>query len=223
MKTLPFLLLLVLIGCNKEDPNDDPITQNETGSFTDSRDNHTYKWVKIGKQTWMADNLAYLPAVSPSSDGSDTSPYHYVYDYEGSSMSAAKATTNYATYGVLYNWPAALKACPSGWHLPSDDEWNVLIEYLGGEADAGKKMKSTSGWRENENGDNSSGFSALPGGHSLTIGVFDFLGDGAFFWSSSEYEAPYAWSQVLYYYVVSVNRAYDYRGRGFSVRCLKDQ
>jgi uncharacterized protein (TIGR02145 family) len=104
-----------------------------TGSFTDSRDGKTYKTVKIGDQWWMAENLAWLPAVNPVNDNSSTEKYYYVSGYNGTDVSAAKATQNYTTYGVLYNWPAAMNgaagsdanpssvqgACPAGWHIPS--------------------------------------------------------------------------------------------------------
>jgi len=109
-------------------------------SLTDTRDGHIYNTVQIGTQCWMAKNLAYLPTVSPSSSASYTIPLYYVYDYQGTDVSAAKATTNYQTYGVLYNWVAAMAGeassnsvpsgvhgiCPVGWHLPSDEEWKIL-------------------------------------------------------------------------------------------------
>jgi uncharacterized protein (TIGR02145 family) len=125
IKILCVLLLLNLIGCTKEsilDPN---------GTFTDSRDNHVYRWVKIGDQFWMAENLAYLPSVHPSSDTLDNLPHCYVYSYEGDSTKDAIENANFATYGVLYNWDAAQKACPSGWNLPTDKEWKVLEKSLG--------------------------------------------------------------------------------------------
>ena len=134
----------------------------------DSRDGHVYKTVIIGTQTWMAENLAYLPSVSPSSAGSETDPYFYVFGYENSMVGDAKSTANYGTYGVLYNWPATMNGasgsysvpsgvqgiCPSGWHLPSDAEWAILTDYLAyygygyGESgdDIGKSMSATSGW-----------------------------------------------------------------------------
>jgi len=116
----------------------------EYGSFTDSRDGIVYKTVTIGEQVWMAENLAYLPSVSLPSSGSYGSPYYYVYDYNTTNVADAKATINYQTYGVLYNWPAAMNGasasnanpsgvqgvCPEGWHLPSDEEWTQLETYL---------------------------------------------------------------------------------------------
>lgn len=118
--------------------------QIDLGTFTDPRDGNTYKQVQIGTQIWMAENLKYLPSVNNSSYYSNTSPYYYVYDYEGYNVNEAKSTFNYNTFGVLYNWPAAMNGhtsshaipsgvqgvCPSGWHLPSKGEWENLIRYL---------------------------------------------------------------------------------------------
>jgi uncharacterized protein (TIGR02145 family) len=74
----------------------------------------------------MAENLKYLPSVSPSEDQSETEPHYYVYDYQGTNVSDAKATANFKKYGVLYNWPAAMEACPPGTRLPTDEEWHIL-------------------------------------------------------------------------------------------------
>jgi uncharacterized protein (TIGR02145 family) len=99
-------------------------------SFMDARDSNIYPTVQIGTQCWMKKNLAYLPSVVGPGTGSETTSYYYVYDYNGTDVSAAKATSNYTTYGVLYNWPAATTACPSGWHLPTDAELNTLETYV---------------------------------------------------------------------------------------------
>ena len=125
-------------------------------SFVDSRDGNLYKTVTIGEQIWMAENLAYLPSVSLPTSGSSSSPYYYVYDYKGTSYTEAKNTDNYKTYGVLYNWFAAMNGaksstsnpsgvqgvCPAGWHLPSDAEWTQLLTYL---ADNGYKYDASIG------------------------------------------------------------------------------
>ncbi|GAG76549.1 unnamed protein product, partial [marine sediment metagenome] len=109
----------------------------ESGTLTDTRDGHIYPTVRIGNQWWMAENLAYLPSISPHWYTSYTEPYYYVYGCEETTVSEAKTTINYQTYGVLYNWAATMDGaessntnpsdvqgvCPDGWHLPSDAEW----------------------------------------------------------------------------------------------------
>lgn len=139
---------------------------------TDTRDGNHYNAVRIGNQVWMAENLAYLPGVAGPGTGSSTTPYYYVYGYNGTDVNAAKTTANYTTYGVLYNWPAAMHGaasstanpsgvqgiCPDGWHLPSNAEWTQLENYLadngynydgttgGGIDKIAKAMASSSGW-----------------------------------------------------------------------------
>lgn len=89
--------------------------------FTDTRDNYTYKTIKIGNQVWLAENLKYLPQIGNG---------FYVYGYKGNKINEAKNTANFNKYGVLYNIAAAKKACPKGWHLPTDEEWKELEFYL---------------------------------------------------------------------------------------------
>lgn len=205
------------------------------GTFMDPRDQHGYRWIKIGTQTWMAENLAYLPAVNPPSEESYDAPFYYVYDFGGSSASEAKSTGNYTSYGVLYNWYASTSACPAGWHLPSDLEFKILETFLGmsgsdadvdgyrGSGSIGKALKSTSGWNDNLNGDNSTGFSAVPGGGRYGNGSFGNLGTDALFWTSSEGGDLFAWYRNLSSSNQGVFRLRDYRKLGFSIRCLKDE
>ncbi len=209
------------------------------GTFMDSRDSHIYKWLDIGDQTWMAENLAYLPSVGSSPTGSNTIPYYYVYDYDGTNVDSAKAVSNYSTYGVLYNWPAALTACPSGWHLPFDIEWRGLTYYLtnngygygGSGEDIAKAMAATSGWKSystagaignNQESNNSSGFAALPGGGRYENGGFGNLGNYAYFWSASGISTLAALLRYMFYDGDGVNRTSFYRNEGLSVRCIKD-
>jgi len=141
---------------------------NLTGTLTDVRDGKIYKTVKIGDQWWMAENLAWLPAVSSPTSGSTFENYYYVYGYQGNSVAEAKATANFITYGVLYNWTAAMNGsmsssanpsgvqgpCPAGWHLPSQAEWIVLSDYLivngygygGSGDDIAKSLSSKTNW-----------------------------------------------------------------------------
>ncbi|NLB63541.1 MAG: hypothetical protein GX801_05465 [Fibrobacter sp.] len=188
--------------------------------FCDTRDGTIYKYVQIGDQVWMAENLRYLPSLN-GIDTSSTEPKYYVYGYNGTDVSAAKATENYQTYGALYNWPAALKACPVGWHLPTDAEWTALEDYVGGSSTAGEKLKATSGWRDNGNGTDEYGFWALPGGYFYS-GLFFSVSSGGYWWSASEYDASYAYLRGMVYSYDYMPSGYYSKGYGFSVRCVKD-
>lgn len=208
--------------------------------FTDARDGNSYPYLTIGTQVWMAKNLAYLPAVSLVSSGSTTEPYYYVYDNTGTDATDAKATSNYGTYGVLYNWPAAMNGssssgsnpsgvkgiCPDGWHLPSAAEWTQLVNSLGGSAFAGGKMKATGTtlWKTpNSGATNASGFTALPAGYRWASygGQYWDRGNYAFYWSTSSME-NYSNSESLTYSNATASQNASGRNEGLSVRCVKD-
>ncbi len=207
--------------------------------FIDIRDGKSYNTVQIGSQCWMAENLAYLPSVDdPATTYSFTSPYYYVYGYTGTDVTAAKATSNYATYGALYNWQAAMAGapssstvpsgvtgiCPSGWHLPSEAEWTQLINFLGGLTVAGGKLKETGTvhWSSpNTSATNSSGFSGLPGGYSFNNG-FSVLGNNGYWWSSTDYLTFDGRMQYMLHDSQEITSSYWNRANGCSVRCVKD-
>jgi uncharacterized protein (TIGR02145 family) len=194
-------------------------------SFTDSRDANVYKIITIGNQLWMAENLSYLPVVNEPATGSQTTPLYYVYGYSGGSVSEAKATSNYTTYGVLYNWPAAMAACPSGWHLPGRAEWIQLSNFLGGENVAGGKLKEsgTSHWlNPNEGATNATGFTALPGGLRDVNGIYGNIGRYGYWWSSNEYSSASAWLWILSSDHGIFESYYFGKELGFTVRCVKD-
>lgn len=210
-------------------------------------DGRNYAIVHIGDQTWMAENLAWLPRVSASDTGSDSLRHYYVYGYEDTIVSAAKATLNYNIYGVLYNWPAAILepaeksgatgryrgVCPSGWHIPYDEEWKVLETNLGmswHDADSiylrnsgwvGTQLKSSVGWNNAGNGSNASGFTALPGGYRNTHGGFIRMDDYGLFWTGTQSDTI-SWFRSLYGADTGVYRMKTLRSQGFSVRCLKN-
>ncbi|MCD6332878.1 MAG: fibrobacter succinogenes major paralogous domain-containing protein [Bacteroidales bacterium] len=207
--------------------------ESDNQMFTDPRDGHLYHWIKIGNQTWMAENLAWLPAVSPSASGSFIDSYYYVYDYNGFDVTEASSKSTYNKYGVLYNWMAAREACPSGWHLPTDEEWKMLEQHLGmdpaeldqlrfrGSAGVGNQIKSVTGWNNGGNGDGSSGYFAAPGGYRARWGGYKYKGDFTAFWTATQED-----QRALYRGVYSFNDGI-YRERwfitaGFSVRCVKD-
>jgi uncharacterized protein (TIGR02145 family) len=138
-------------------------TKTYAVGFYECRDaqNRHYKTVKIGEQVWMAENLAWLPAVVSPPASSLSEPYYYVYGNYSNSLNIALSTVSYKNYGVLYNWPAAMNgaagssanpsgvqgACPAGWHLPSDAEWAQLENYL---ADNGYNYDGSSGGGRNK-------------------------------------------------------------------------
>ena len=169
--------------------------------------------------------------------GHETDPYYYVYGYDGTSVATAKATTNYQTYGVLYNWPAALTACPPGWHLPSDAEWTQLEIYLGMSPEKaddtgwrgpydGKLKSGTNHWNLIlEEDTNESGFTALPGGYREGHGIEEFYGIGVFgsWWTSTDSDSDNVgpFSRILAHGEY-VQRDGGSEQWGSSVRCIKD-
>jgi len=211
-----------------------------TGQFV--YDGRTYKTVIINGKEWMAENLAYLPAVHPPFFGSNTEPYYYVYGYFGSNVDSAKQQPEYTTYGVLYNWPAAMTACPPGWHLPTDAEWTELENYLiengfnfdgtttGNEI--AKSLAATTHWDtdsvigtigNNPSLNNKCGFSALPGGYRFNIGTFISSGSSGLWCSATESSAKVAWCRVMLSSLSSVERInFLYKEVGSSVRCVRD-
>jgi len=182
---------------------------------------YSYSTVLIDDQCWFSENCRYLPTVSPSSASSTSSPYYYVYGYEGTDVTAANTTTHYDTYGALYNWPAVMTEgiCPSGWHIPSDGEFTQLTDFLGGENVAGPSMKSTYAWISNANGSNSSGFTGLPGGYRY-YGGFVNNGSAGYWWSASA-SGSNSWERGLHG-GNNVIRYGTFRFNGFSARCVRD-
>ena len=201
----------------------------ETGTAIDI-DGNIYKTVKIGNQWWMAENLK----VTHYRNG-DTVPH--VTDGGIWNNLSTGAFCNYnndaslvAVYGRLYNWHTiadARKIAPVGWHVPSDAESQVLVDYLGGSEIAGGKMKEigTSHWNSpNFGATNISGFSAVAGGYRYyPIGtIFDHMGNFAYFWSSTEKDGNNAWFRYLGYSHPKTFPEGRDKHFGFSVRCVRD-
>ena len=207
---------------------------------TDPRDDRHYSAVAIGNQIWMAENLKYLPSVNPSSTSSNIEPCYYVYGYEGMSVDGARLRENFVTYGVLYNWPAAMNGeessdtnpssvqgvCPAGWHLPSDAEWEELIEYLGNTL-AQEKLKESGNahWIEPSIATNETGFTALPGG-TLYQNEFINLTRMGYWWSATQESATIAKYRMMHYenYVMlpSPNPTGIGKEIPMSIRCVRD-
>jgi len=215
---LIFSVIAILItGCGKDQFSGDD------GSFKDTRDKQVYKWLRIGEQIWMAENLAYLPGVNPSGDGSLTVPKYYVYDHETSSISEAKSSQNFDTYGVLYNWNAAMISCPAGWHLPTDAEWTELTDFLGEWAGNHMKEAGIAHWEApNLGSTNASGFTALPGGFRNYDTGFSHLTVTASYWTATDEAVSHAWKRYLYDNDFIVYRRFEEKSYGHSVRCVKD-
>ncbi|HNQ69257.1 MAG TPA: fibrobacter succinogenes major paralogous domain-containing protein, partial [Bacteroidales bacterium] len=188
---------------------------------------------------WMAENLKYLPSVVGPSSNSQTIPYYYVYGYNGTIVADAKATTNYSTYGVIYNWPAVMNGatsstsnpsgvqgiCPDGWHVPSDAEWIELFDFLGGNSIAGGKIKETgtTHWDSpNTGATNETGFTALPGGGRSNDGTFQNINTYAYWQSSTEYSSTGVYGWCARYSTSATQKSFNYKEMGFSVRCIRD-
>jgi uncharacterized protein (TIGR02145 family) len=186
----------------------------QRGRFKDPRDKKIYKTVKIGSQTWFAENLAFKPE----------SGNYWAYDNQ---------LKNIKKYGYLYDWETAKAVCPTGWHLPDESEWAILCNFLGGDSIAGGKMKAIHQWGNdvNNRATNESGFNALPAGgrNSAEEPYFDIyqLGICANFWSSTAKGSDWATAPSLFFadprlYNPDGEDAYP-RTNGFSVRCIKDK
>lgn len=208
----------------------------EYGTFTDPRDGNVYKTVKIGNQTWFAENLRYVGNIPWF-----TSPKNWGAIWNNGNHTSQPAWTYYkddpiyeATYGKLYNWFAVNTGllCPQGWHIPTDEEWTAITNLLGGESVAGGKLKSVLGWNEpNIEATNESGFSGLPGG-VLNItgsggpfynwGEFGGLGLSSGWWSSSSAGSDKAWVRDLKQQNSKIGRGSAISGNGYYCRCLKD-
>jgi len=205
------------------------ISEAQPNTITDY-DGNVYQTVVIGNQEWMAENLSTtkynngtaIPNVIDNTAWSNlTTPSYCWYNND--------STTYANTYGALYNWYSVETGnlCPAGWHVPSDADWTILTDFLGGEEVAGGKLKEigTKHWNDpNTGATNESGFTALPGSHRYEYGSYLYIGDYGMWWSSTENSEDYAWYRVLYkdYSYISRDGYETGKKAGFSVRCLQD-
>ena len=198
------------------------------GTVSDN-DGNTYQTIGIGYQIWMAENLkttkyndaASIPLVTDGTAWTNlVTPGYCWYNNDAAGYKAI--------YGALYNWYTVNtgKLCPSGWHIPTDNEWTTLTTFLGGESVAGGKLKEagTTHWTTpNTAATNETGFTALPAGYRLYNGQYLDIGNTGVWWSPTEFSTTYSWDWNLYYSSASVGSGNYDKQSGFSVRCLKDK
>jgi len=194
------------------------VNSKAANTFVDSRGGKKYKMVKIGNQTWMAENLDYAASGSKC--------------YNNDPANCNK-------YGRLYDWNTAKSACPSGWHLPSKAEWEALLEAVGGEATAGTKLKAKSGWDTRKDyyipGTDNYGFSALPGGnYGFTIDAilsgknnerkFDGIGNWGCWWSTNDNRSIVDIANYvgIRYNGEEASSSTEIKSNLLSVRCIQD-
>ena len=186
--------------------------------------------VKIGTQNWTVNNLStcYYRNGDSIPQVQDTTAWENL--TTGAWCYYNNNKDNDTVYGKLYNYYAVIDSrglAPQGFHIPSDGEWTILTDFLGGEKEAGTKMKTTSGWEndslKNGNGNNSSGFAGIPAGFRRYSGSFLKNGLTGIWWSKTEGNSNYSWSRFLSNANGFVNRHGDCKKKaGLSVRCLKD-
>jgi len=213
-------------------------------------DGNVYNTVTIGTQVWMRENLkathysSGVPMIDGTSAGNIGGNYTAKYYFDHDNIPA-----NTVIYGKLYTWAAVMNGanssnsqpsgvqgpCPTGWHVPSDAEWNIMAKYLDIYVDTtselysglniGNKLKEsgTSHWSSGNCGDNSSNFTALPGGCRFSDASFSNIHDGGYWWTSTTYDTWNAWSRHLYYIDATVYRLRSYdKAEGFGLRCVRD-
>lgn len=225
MKYIILILTTITISCNKNE------NIQSCGETVTDIDGNTYKTISIGSQCWMVENLK----TTRFNDGTnileikDINDWHDNFHDNDKSAAWCVYQNNSAlsnNYGKLYNWYAVKsgKLAPKGWHIPTDEEWTILINHLGGEDSAGAKMKSTTGWIASPGitNTNSSGFSAVAAGFRNNLGDFNWAGTNTFFWSSTPDENNSAWIRQFARnnQLAFRNQADNYNG--LSVRCIKD-
>jgi uncharacterized protein (TIGR02145 family) len=220
------IFIAMAFSCSSDDPDDNKLNGGNSspsnGVGSKGNDIANYKTKKIGNQTWMAENLDYAVEGSRCYDD---------------------APANCTQYGRLYDWATAMDLpescirsfcdsqvsakhrgiCPAGWHIPNAEDWNILINYAGGTAIAGKYLKAASGWKGND-GEDKYGFAALPGGYSDLADYYLFLnvGDHGYWWSTGESFRINADHVYMISYSDGARLTGEIKQRLFSVRCIQD-
>lgn len=210
-----------------------------SSSFKDKNGNE-FKGVQIGEQCWMDRNLevTVYPNGAPITHVPDASDWIDLNDTNSESDAAyciyGDPTPSGQGYGLLYTYAAAIRACPNGWHLPSDDEWMTLENFVDTGngidwnqmgwrgTDVGTHLKSTTGWISHS-GDNSSSFNDLPGGVRIYFnGEFMLAGEGSDLWTATEHDNTYSWTRIIRDDKTNIAKYYYEKSNGQSIRCVKD-
>jgi len=232
-----FIIFLFFNSCEKDkDENTDSSNNGTNPTWTcgdpivDTRDGKNYNTAQIGNHCWMAENLNYETGNSwcYEDDPSNCNIYGRLYDWY--TLMNGEASSNSVPSGVK-------GICPDGWHVPGDDEWKILegttdTKYPVGDTvwdgietrgyDAGKRLKSTSGWSGNDISTDAFGFSALPGGVRYPYGGFLNIYSSGYFWTSTGISGDYAWLHYLSWGTDGAGRYTNNKGIGYSLRCVKD-
>jgi len=224
-------LLLNSCGSSASQTDSAPKGEQDPTTTTDAASNETetITEVVIGTQTWMRTNLSVttfrngepIPEAQTAkewADAADNKQPAWCW-YEGDGGKFGKK------YGVMYNWyavnhPSGL--APEGWRVAGDEDWSQLEKFLGGNIGAGVAIKNESGWFQGGNGSNSTGFSALPGGTRLSLGMFSDIERIGSWWTATEENEDRAWERSVGYGNKDIFRSYGYKGAGYSVRCVKE-
>jgi len=220
--TLALFFAFFLFGCSLE--RDNPYS-GTYGSVVYS--GQTYRTVRIGEQVWFADNLNYAPSSGTfiSCDTYDCATYGRLYDWSTAMVFSSSCNSNSCSNQIQSKHQGI---CPSGWHIPSYDEWNTLSSYVqsnsGCSSCDARLLKTASGWNSGGNGTNQYGFSALPGGYGDSGGSFNDVGYYGNWWSAGEnvYNSDNAYSRDMYYSYDLAYWYYDNKSYLQSVRCVQD-
>lgn len=223
--TISFSVLLMFLFTSCEESPNAAEKKTKSKSIESSE---TLKEVTIGDQVWMAENLNVdkfrngdpIPQAKTVEDWIDArengEPAWSYYNHE---------PANGEKYGKLYNWYAVNDSrglAPEGWRIPSDKDWDILADYLGGDELAGEKMKSEEGWLQEGNGTNESGFTGLPGGFHGFNETIAGIEEGGDWWTSTEVDSTSAQVRGLVYLNKRLLKSKSSKSFGLSVRCIKD-
>jgi uncharacterized protein (TIGR02145 family) len=225
---LSVIILIAVSSCKKDDNNDnnnnnplpdpDPVTDI---------DGNVYQTVRIGNQIWMAENLRVTRYSNGDSITNGTASVIWKLATTGAYCYYNDSMHYINKYGLLYNWYVGTdsrKLCPAGWHFPSYEEFTTLMNTVGGPISGGKKLRATKYWNETDTlTNNSSGFSAVPGGYRDQLGAYHNQRSRAFLWTTNEAPDEKGW-----YYRINTGTSETiiggnvFKNYGHSCRCVKD-